>query len=701
MRQRKYPYLENSYGEGTEEGLAKKSFLKRIDSFVNQKKYMKITLLNWAEDPLQEIEGNLTGGSISKDGSSSIRRTGQLSATVDAGSYDVANMNNMFSINKKIFLEIGIKNYTNLYPEYPILWFPQGVFIISSFSASASSSSALNLSVSIKDKMALLNGEAGGTFQSTTVLDTEDTQLPNGEMVNKKVPIYSLLQEMVHHFGGEALENIFIEDVPKRIKKIVRWMGDSPLYLVRQMGDNGSYTNAYIPMVDKPDTLAAVDKTIIVGEDAGYLFTDFVYDSDLTVNAGTYITSALDQLKSYLGNYEYFYDIYGVFHFREIKNYLNTTQGKTVLSELHLEDYLFSSTIPKTTFTFSNTSNLLSLTSSPQYSNIKNDFVIHGKRTSTATKASQDVMYHLAIDKKPEVGAHYENVLIYKEPDTNLQKATFPLMPDALPQAGEMNSIYYVDGRCFIWDSTVWKEAEVLKWHGAADPYVTADWRDQLYFQGLRAKRLGTEQGYYFPELENAWPQIYDLANQRFYGESTADVSERSRNLTDGNYFLDFIDSSSSLGEFSVSNIGRRSDVVNNDNINCLFQPDIPDVVFLNTDDLETLGEDAWNDLKDECTGAGQQYSQMPGNIYSCLSAGGYKNDAYSQICFELVTKTVYQTTLSATALPAYYLEPNTLSKMEDVTTQTFGEFMVNSVNLPLDSGSQMSVTLAQRVSKM
>jgi hypothetical protein len=44
---------------------------------------------------------------------------------------------------------------------------------------------------------------------------------------------------------------------------------------------------------------------------------------------------------------------------------------------------------------------------------------------------------------------------------------------------------------------------------------------------------------------------------------------------------------SSSLGEFSVKNIGRRIDVVNDDSINCLFEPEIPDIVFLNKDNPE------------------------------------------------------------------------------------------------------------------
>jgi hypothetical protein len=45
--------------------------------------------------------------------------------------------------------------------------------------------------------------------------------------------------------------------------------------------------------------------------------------------------------------------------------------------------------------------------------------------------------------------------------------------------------------------------------------------------------------------------------------------------------------SSSSLGQYSVQNIGRRMDVYNSDDINCLFRPEIPNIVFLNKDNPE------------------------------------------------------------------------------------------------------------------
>jgi hypothetical protein len=41
-------------------------------------------------------------------------------------------------------------------------------------------SSAVNLNISLKDKMCLLNGDIGGKLPTTVQFDSMDTQSPNG-----------------------------------------------------------------------------------------------------------------------------------------------------------------------------------------------------------------------------------------------------------------------------------------------------------------------------------------------------------------------------------------------------------------------------------------------------------------------------------------------------------------------------------------
>lgn len=54
------------------------------------------------------------------------------------------------------------------------------------------------------------------------------------------------------------------------------------------------------------------------------------FPGELIKKAGSTVTQVLDDIVNALGNFEYFYDIEGVFHFQKKKNYLQT--GNTPLN---------------------------------------------------------------------------------------------------------------------------------------------------------------------------------------------------------------------------------------------------------------------------------------------------------------------------------------------------------------------------------
>ena len=118
---KKYPYLQDGYILNYNEEAERLNFLSKIDDFANQRQYVKITLLNWEEEPIKSLEGIISSGSLSKNGSSSVRRTCQFTASLGYGEYDMQQHEADFAINKKIFLEIGVKNDSDEYPDYPIL----------------------------------------------------------------------------------------------------------------------------------------------------------------------------------------------------------------------------------------------------------------------------------------------------------------------------------------------------------------------------------------------------------------------------------------------------------------------------------------------------------------------------------------------------------------------------------------------------
>ena len=763
-----YPYLQEQYVYNLNEEQNKRKFLSQLDNFVNQRQYIQITLLDWQENGLKEIQGILTGGSLSKDGASSTRQTGSLSCTVDAEAYNVDSLNMDFSLNKKIFIEIGIKNETNQYTDWPILWFPQGIFLITDFALNSSNTSAVNLNISIKDKMCLLNGEVGGLIPSSTRFDVMDTQLPTGEWTEQKVLLYNIILELVNHIGGEDINNIIIQDVPLRIKQVVKWTGKNPLYVNKQEVDQpfSNNSNGWTFTTNKIDGGSKYE----AGEDVGYVYRDFVVNEELVAAAGTPITTILDQVRDMLGNYEYFYNEFGIFIFREIKNYLNITQAQIIEEEMNnpgrirfnggnflLEgasenQYLIETTNEKTLYSFSDDSNITSITVTPQYQNIKNDYIIEGIRQGTSSDVKYTVRYHLAIDDKPQIvdydskGAYYgifPNVVYYTDTRENdikkINRLGVVKEVTKLPNVGNLDQIYYVNNekQCYYWTGSMFKKLVLIKTennkeieYNVGEPitYYPRDWRTFLYLEGLTAEVNGLDSGYYFQELSAFWPQEYclDPNNQHFFGEKNKIIRQ---GLTEGNFFLDFIDaSSSSLGEYSVNAIGRRQDVVVNDKINCLFTPEIPNVIFLNkdnpannwtentsgylTDEEIDIKYNEWKDNNDpdagslaretkmryiqkaECLKNSQPWTQVSNEVFSNLAIGGYANSAYEAVRYELFCHTRYQKTISITSIPVFYLTPNSRVELNSKSTNTYGDFMVQNINFSFGPGATMSVVL-------
>lgn len=155
-------------------------FLKNNDfiaQIVQQREhdvYACITALNFKEEPIDQIQGKITTGSINIDGDSNIRRTCSLTLISDN-----ININDIYwGIKTKIKLDIGLRNrltgeyaISNSYPE--IVWFPQGYYILSSFNTSISASNA-TISIQGKDKMCLLNGDLSGQLTSQVDFGTEE-----------------------------------------------------------------------------------------------------------------------------------------------------------------------------------------------------------------------------------------------------------------------------------------------------------------------------------------------------------------------------------------------------------------------------------------------------------------------------------------------------------------------------------------------
>ena len=136
------------------------------------------------------------------------------------------------------------------------------------------------------------------------------------------------------------------------------------------------------------------------------------------------------------------------------------------------------------------------------------------------------------------------------------------------------------------------------------------------------------------------------------------------------------IDDTAEVGEYSVDNIGRRGVVVQQDQINCVFEQEVPDLVFI---DINQNEADIQQE-KRECDAAGQDWVQVDSTIYSLLTIGGSQNSCYERICDMLYQYTNMNQSITISAIPIYYLEPNTRITVRDDAAGINGQFMTLSL---------------------
>lgn len=625
-------------------------FLTQLDKLHMRVQYAKIILLSFKdEEPIKEIQGSITSGNLSVNGSSAIRRTINLTMLASIDNSNLEDIDNEISINKKIKVLIGYDNPLKSYKNYgDIIWFPCGLFVLSSANISRSTS-GWNISITGKDKMCLLDGTAGGTLPASITFHESLVQLDNGDVEIQYPTIFQIIYEAVNHWGGEAIENIIITDIDEEIKMLVRYMGDKPVYF-----SNDYQSLSFEAQKDYPHMFS-------YGQDAGYKYTDFTYPGELVLNAGDTVVTLLDKIVSTLGNYEYFYNIDGKFVFQEIKNYLNTG---SLLLKLSPEDYVRSYNNAKFLYSLTDLDTTTAITRNPKYDNVKNDFYVWGKR-KTSTGVEVSIRYHLAIDDKPDIDLAMQNMWEVKDKKSNLiVRYDFNTLDD-----------YSVDDYTVTLVGTPCDE-----------------WREELYRRALNAQVSNSVyDNYYDSELIAEWRNLYNPMNKNWDATNhwNPDVFNNPGSI---NFWLDFIDTSSALGKYSIKNIGRRTKVVNNNDIKTVYNSKVPDVVF-----IEGLDQD----LIVKYRGIGQRFFILTNEYYDMFSISTTGTSCFDQIREIMYQNLCYNTTISLTCLPKYYIEPNNIIRVEDKDSNIYGNYQITQYSLPLTYNGTMNITATEVLTRV
>lgn len=720
-----------------------KEFLKRLDKERSKTIYGRITALQFNEQPIQSIEGRITGGSINIDGASAVRRT--CSLTMVASDGDINGY--YWGLNTKFKLEIGVQNTID--DNYPnIIWFKQGIFIITSFSTALSTTN-YTINLQGKDKMCLLNGEVGGSLTASTVFDSWDQETATGDWVREKYPIKDIIRSAVHQYAGEPLYNIIINDLEDKGLELLEYRYNQPLYLLREaesdeyeMGtlngntsfqikennefkpttlgakdSNGHYIHNFDPLINTLEN-ANIDSTVFYkndsktycaakieyGDIAGFRLTDLIYPDELIGNVGESITSILDKIKNMLGQFEYFYDVDGRFIFQKKQDYINTV-WTPITDEGYIESNAYSTSA---TYSFTGNELITSFNNAPNLNNLRNDYSVWGARKGVG---GGEVLIHMryAIDEKPTYYKSY-NGTVYTTNEVDWREIIFQMQKDYRQhhfeddftlKISQNNPSHYPSGQTgyeqyYIDLEGFWRQLYYPKY---AYDEVMAKYNQKLEkatkelveVQGGEDKTLIESKQAVVDSIEKERERFKNDYEITYYAAGTTHqfwnraVYENPSTL---NYWIDFLDADGELNQFSCKAVGCRPKAVNDKDVKSIYFRETPNIIFAAPD--EFYGEQK----------TGYKYFQVANgtNMFSISTQGKSAKDAIDELLYQHAY-CIESATINA--IPVYYLQPNTRIYVYDKESGISGDYIISKITLPLTYNGTMSLTATKAAERI
>lgn len=157
----------------------------------NRRLNIRIDLLNENDVVVGSFEGITIDGSLSIDGSSTYRRSGNLTMILDKKYNLIPKPDSKIWFNKRCAIKIGLKNYSD-----DIVWFNLGRFAIDEVDLNFNLVEK-TLSCQLKDYMSFLDGNLAGILPRQTVIPVN-------------TPISEAIKSLVSELGKFSIEDISI-----------------------------------------------------------------------------------------------------------------------------------------------------------------------------------------------------------------------------------------------------------------------------------------------------------------------------------------------------------------------------------------------------------------------------------------------------------------------------------------------------------
>jgi len=215
--------------------------------------------------------------------------------------------------------------------------------------------------------MCMLDGSIGGSLFADHSFSDIEIINGDGTTYRKEIAIKEIVRDAVHTYALESYENIIIADLDDCAVELLDYKvadkglfiydistsSDFKFYTSQMVFEGSALANDFIQAAPKKEGATEDDpdyyipyepfelngiyyriiKFVEYGDTAGYRETELTYPGELIVNAGSPVTQALDAIVNMLGEFEYFYDIWGRFVFQRKRIYHNIAWHGAITNE--------------------------------------------------------------------------------------------------------------------------------------------------------------------------------------------------------------------------------------------------------------------------------------------------------------------------------------------------------------------------------
>ena len=170
-----------------------------------------MNILNENDVIVDSFEGIATGGNISLDGSSTYRRSGNMSMLFNKKYNLIPKPDSKIWFNKRVEIKVGLEDHFK-----EVIWFNMGRFAIDEVSLNLTLSEK-TISCQLKDYMSLIDGTLGGKMSHRVVID-------------EGTPINEAIKSVLSGLGKVSVEDMKINGIDLKLPYTIEKEVGSTVY---------------------------------------------------------------------------------------------------------------------------------------------------------------------------------------------------------------------------------------------------------------------------------------------------------------------------------------------------------------------------------------------------------------------------------------------------------------------------------------